>query len=307
VNITDVKKQIKEKSLSSFYIFTGEEIEVQRIYINKIAEVANMSVVRANSISDIWYTMTRPSLIDEKHVYVVRDDKDFNSNTTLQKQLQEDVLNGNILIILLTSVDKRTILYKTFKDAIITFEHLSTDVLIKYVQREIALNTSDIKHLIELCENDYSRILLEIDKIKRYATNGVDKAFKELVEQGVIYSPPKDAIFDFVDAVLRRQVGRAYNLLEQCYAVGESNVAILSVLYTTAKQTLQVQSCESRDIAQATGLTAWQVKCAKERMGKYYIGELVGMLRLIQKIQKDIVTGQMDESMSVEYFLVNVL
>ena len=307
MNITDVKKQIKEKSLSSFYIFTGEEIEVQRIYINKIAEVSNMSVVRANSISDIWLTMTRPTLIDEKHVYVVRDDKDFNSNATLQKQLQEDVLNGNILIILLTNVDKRTLLYKTFKDTIITFEYLSTDILIKHVQSEIALNKSNSKRLIELCANDYSRILLEIDKITRYATKDVDKAFEELVEQGTIYTPPKDAIFDFVDAVLRRQVSRAYNLLEQCYAVGESNMALLSVLYGNVKQMLQVQSCESRDIVKSTGLTAWQVKCAKERIGKYRIGELVYMLKLIQKIQKGIVTGQIDEYMSVEYLLVNVL
>ena len=273
MNITDVKKQIKEKSLSSFYIFTGEEIEVQRIYINKIAEVSNMSVVRANSISDIWNIMTRPTLIDEKHVYVVRDDKDFNSNATLQKQLQEDVLNGNILIILLT----------------------------------IALNKSNSKRLIDLCANDYSRILLDIDKITRYDTKNVDKAFEELVEQGTIYTPPKDAIFDFVDAVLRRQVSRAYNLLEQCYAVGESNMALLSVLYSNAKQMLQVQSCESRDIVKSTGLTAWQVKCAKERIGKYRIGELVYMLKLIQKIQKGIVTGQIDEYMSVEYLLVNVL
>ena len=307
MNITDVKKQIKEKSLSSFYIFTGEEIEVQRIYINKIAEVSNMSVVRANSISDIWNIMTRPTLIDEKHVYVVRDDKDFNSNATLQKQLQEDVLNGNILIILLTKVDKRTLLYKTFKDTIITFEYLSTDILIKHVQSNIALNKSNSKRLIELCANDYSRILLEIDKITRYDTKNVDKAFEELVEQGTIYTPPKDAIFDFVDAVLRRQVSRAYNLLEQCYAVGESNMALLSVLYSNAKQMLQVQSCESRDIVKSTGLTAWQVKCAKERIGKYRIGELVYMLKLIQKIQKGIVTGQIDEYMSVEYLLVNVL
>lgn len=307
MNITDVKKQIKEKSLSSFYIFTGEEIEVQRIYINKIAEVSNMSVVRANSISDIWNIMTRPTLIDEKHVYVVRDDKDFNSNATLQKQLQEDVLNGNILIILLTNVDKRTLLYKTFKDTIITFEYLSTDILIKHVQSNIALNKSNSKRLIELCANDYSRILLEIDKITRYDTKNVDKAFEELVEQGTIYTPPKDAIFDFVDAVLRRQVSRAYNLLEQCYAVGESNMALLSVLYSNAKQMLQVQSCESRDIVKSTGLTAWQVKCAKERIGKYRIGELVYMLKLIQKIQKGIVTGQIDEYMSVEYLLVNVL
>lgn len=307
MTITDIKKQIKDKNLSSYYIFTGEEIEVQRIYINKIAEVAGLPVIRANSISDIWGTMTRPSLFDEKSVYVVRDDKDFNTNSTLQKQLTNNVLNGNILIILLTSVDKRTSLYKTFKDSIVTFEHLSVSVLVKHIQSEIRLNTANSKRLVELCENDYSRILLEIDKLKRLATNDVDMVFEDLVEQGVIHQPPKDAIFDLVDAILRRQVKRVYNLLEQCYAVGESNMVILSVLYTSTKQLLQVQSCESRDVAQSTGLTVWQVKCARERIGSYRIGELVYIMRLIQKIQNGIVTGQIDEVISVEYLLVNIL
>lgn len=138
-------------------------------------------------------------------------------------------------------------------------------------------------------------------------TLNYDKAFEELVEQGAIHVPPKDAIFDFVDAVLRRQVSRAYNLLEQCYAVGEANMVILSVLYTNAKQLLQVQSCDSRDIAKSTGLTAWQIKCAKERVGHYRIGELVYILRKIQSIQKGIITGQIEDSMSVEYLLVNIL
>lgn len=305
MNITDVKRQIKDKTLSHYYIFTGEEIEVQRIYINKIAEVAELPVIRANSIADIWNTLTRPSLFDSKAVYVVRDDKDFNSNATLHKQLDNDIFNGNILIILLTNIDKRTMLYKTFKDVIITFEKLASDILYKHVQNEIRLNKSNTYKLIELCENDYSRILLEIDKIKRYGDS--DEAFEELVRQGVIYRPSKDAIFDLVDAILKRNIPLVYDLLQQCYNVGETNMVILSVLYTNAKQVLQVQSCESRDIAQSTGLTAWQVKCAKDRTGYYRIGELVYLLRTIQRIQKDIVTGQIDEAISVEYLLVNVL
>lgn len=307
MNINDVKKQIKDKALSHFYIFTGEEIEVQRIYINKIAEVVGLSVVRANSIAEIWDVLTKPVLFEEKHVYVVRDDKDFNTNSTLQKRLVEEDLNGNIVVILLTNIDKRTSLYKAHKDVIVTFEHLSVSVLVKHVQSVLALNRDNSTRLIELCGRDYSRILLEIDKIKRFATKDVDTAFEQLVEQGTIHSPPKDAIFDLVDAILRREVDRVYDLLDQCYAVGEANMVILSVLYNNTKQLLQVQSCESSDIAGSTGLTPWQIKCAKEKMGAYRIGELVNTLRLIQKIQKGIVTGQIEDSLSVQYLLVNIL
>ena len=308
MNITDVKKDIKNGTLSSYYIFAGEEIEVQRIYINKIAETAGLPVVRANSVADVWYSITRPSLFDNRAVYVIRDDKDFQSNEKLHAQMDEDIFNGNILILLLTNVDKRTKLYKEFNSHIVVFEHLATDVLIKYIQKELALNKTCCERFIALCDNDYSRLLLEIDKIKRYTeVEDVNERFNLLVEQGVIYTPPADAIFDLVDAVLRRQVNRVYNLLRQCYDVGEANMVILSVLYTNTKQVLQVQSCDSKDIAKSTGLTAWQVKCAQARAGNYSTGELVNILRMIQKIQKDIVTGLMEDEVSVEYLLVNIL
>lgn len=308
MNITDVKADIKNKQFSAYYIFTGEEIEVQRIYINKIAETANLPVIRASSVADIWNSLTRPSLFDNKAVYVVRDDKDFQSNEKLQEQLNNDIFNGNILILLLTNIDKRTKLWKAFNERIIAFEHLSIDILTKYIQRDIALNKTCCERLIDICDNDYSRILLEIDKITRYTeVEDINERFKRLVEQGVIYTPPKDAIFDLVDAILLRQVNKVYNLLSQCYAVGEANMVILSVLYTNAKQVLQVQSCDSRDIAKSTGLTAWQIKCAQARANHYSIGELVNILRLIQRIQHDIVTGLMEDEVSVEYLLVNIL
>ena len=41
-----VKKQIKNKLLDKFYIFTGDEIEAQRIYVHKMAEVSNMEIQR---------------------------------------------------------------------------------------------------------------------------------------------------------------------------------------------------------------------------------------------------------------------
>lgn len=312
MNITDVKTDIKNKTIKPYYIFAGEEIEIQRIYINKIAEVIGYQVVRPNSIADVWDSIITPTLFDIPSVYVVRDDKDLMQSEAIQKQIDNTNLNGNVIIHLMTSVDKRTKYYKSNSAKIVLFERLTTEMLIKYCQREIALNKSNCERLITICENDYSRLLLEIDKIKKYmqATKAEDmpnNSFEALLAENAIAVPPQDAIFDLVDAILNRNVCQTYDLLEQCYAVGEANMVILSVLYTNAKQVLQVQACESQDIVKSTGLTPFQVKCAKERCGHYYNDELVDMLRLIQKIQKGIITGQIEDEMSVNYLLVNIL
>lgn len=312
MNITDVKTDIKNKTIKPYYIFAGEEIEIQRIYIEKIAEVLGYQVVRPNSIADVWDSIITPTLFDTPSVYVVRDDKDLMQSEAIQKQIDNTNLNGNVIIHLMTSVDKRTKFYKSNSAKIVLFERLTTEMLIKYCQREIALNRANCERLIAICENDYSRLLLEIDKIKKYmqATKAEDmpnNSFEVLLAENAIAVPPQDAIFDLVDAILNRNVCQTYDLLEQCYAVGEANMVILSVLYNNAKQVLQVQACESQDIVKSTGLTPFQVKCAKERCGHYYNDELVDMLRLIQKIQKGIITGQIEDELSVNYLLVNIL
>lgn len=311
MNITDVKTQIKDKQLQQYYIFTGEEIEVQRIYINKIAEVLGGGIVRADSIADVWQDIISPSMFDTACVYVVRDDKNLMQDENLQRQVETANLYGNIVIHLVTTVDKRTKWYKLNSDKIVLFERLSTDILIKYCQQQIKLNRANCERLIAMCENDYSRILLEIDKIKNFIAfspeSDCNKVFEAFVKDGIIYQPPQDAIFSLVDAILKRQVCRVFDLLEQCYAVGEANMVILSVLFTNIKQVLQVQSCESSDIAKSTGLTKWQVKCAQDRCGYYSIGELLNIIRLIQKIQKGIITGQIEDSLAVEYLLVKIL
>ena len=307
MNIADVKVDIKNKAIKPYYIFAGDEIEVQRIYINKIAEVLDYEVVRADSIADVWNRIVTPTLFDKPCVYVVRDDKDLIQNETLQRQIEQNRLNANVIINLITVVDKRTKWYKSNSDKIVLFERLSTEVLLKYVQRLTTLNKRNCERFIAICENDYARILLEIDKIKRFNDENHDLAFEQLVEEGAIYVPAKDAIFDLVDAILKRQIDRVYDLLDQCYAVGEANMVILSVLYNNAKQVLQVQACESSDVAKTTGLTGWQIKCAKDKVNYYSDTELFNILKLIQKTQKGIITGQIEDSLSVEYLLVNIL
>lgn len=311
MNITDVKTDIKNKAIKPYYIFAGDEIEVQRIYINKIAEVLGYNVVRADSIADVWGNIISPALFDKPSVYVVRDDKDLMQNEVLQSQIEQNKLNDNVIILLLTTVDKRTKFYKSNSDKIVLFERLSTDLLIKYCQRIITLNKSNSLRFIAICENDYARLLLEIDKIKQYQLANTnlsdDEIFEQFVADGTIAIPPQDAVFDLVDAILNRQVSKAYALYEQCKAIGEANMVILSVLFTNTKQVLQVQECNSSDIAKSTGLTPWQIKNAKSKCGHYSCNELSKIMRLIKEIKKSILSGTIEDEMSVNYLLVQIL
>lgn len=311
MKIEDVKKDIKSKTPKTFYIFTGEEVGIRDIYINKIAETIGTKPKRYESLKDCIEMVTNQSFLSTRECCVIQDDNEFLKAEDSWRNFSDDNIQGdNIIILSYNTLDKRSKFYKAYKDTIVVFERLKTALLTKYAQQKIDLSVTDCETLIGICENDYSRMLHEIDKIKAYSDAkhiSTSSAMIDLIRQGTIYLPPEDAIFDFVNAVLKRQVTKAYSLYEECKEIGESNMALLSVLFTSAKQVYQVQGTYSDNMTQTTGLTAYQVKCAKENSGHYSLDELKAMLRCIQYAEKSIKTGMMEESVAIDYVLVHVL
>ena len=285
MDITAVKQQIQKKEPQHFYIFVGEEVAVMDMYINKIAECINVKPTRADSVVDIMPKLTTNSFLSVPQCYVIREDKEFIKSDAVQDFIDDKIQDKNIVILCFYSLDKRTKFYKAYNSSIVNFERLNEQIISKYIHKEIDLSERNTRMLAEIC----------------------DQSFELLVKEGVIYEPPYDAIFDFVDAVLRKKAKLAYNLYRQCQDIGEANITLLSVLYSNAKSVLQVQSCTSKDIAKSTGLSGFQIKLAKEKMGHYKNRELVNMMKLIQKVERSIKTGEIEDSVSIEYVLVNVL
>ena len=314
MEVTELKAKIKSNKIPNFLIFTGDEWAVQNIYIRQIAS-RNMEVRRIDSITDIISKLKNKSFLsNQKLLYVVRDDKELMSNAKWWGKI-EKLLGNNILILLITKPDKRTKFYNQYKNTFIEFKPLNEATLKKYVLKEIPKASSkNIDTLITVCEGNYGRILLELDKIKHWRIGyGKDKqelipedgALLRLINDGTIYKPPKDAIFDFVDAVLDRKAQKAFELYENCKGVGEATLTLLTVLFNNAKAVLQVQDCESKDVSKSTGLTGWQIMNAKKHLNNYETEELEDLLQLITRCEQAIKTGEIEDQFVVEYILVN--
>lgn len=319
MDISTLKTKIQSKQIPSYLIFAGPEWQVQQIYINQIIKVVGKRKLYIDSVADIYSQLKNKSFVSSSYVYIVRDDKDLLTNEKLQQNIKSGILGDNILIHLITAIDKRTKFYKQYQSDICIFEPLSNQLLQKYIKREVDLSQDNINYLIEICESDYGRILLEIDKIRRYALfkypevgheeeNGdYNRAIEDLVKDGTIYQPPYDAIFDLVDAILDRKVNKTFDLLDQSYTVGEATMVMLSVLYNNAKAVLQVQSYEGDNLSKATGLTGWQIKNARAHIHKYSDNELIRLLQLIHKVEKGIKTGTIEDEFAMQYLLIKSL
>lgn len=320
MDVSTIHKELKQGKTRKFYIFTGDEWAVQQIYINQIIStlqhefngIQSVQYKRIDSVSDVIGKAGTKSFIKIHYVYVVRDDKQLMSEEKLQERLPK-LLEDNTVILLLTNPDKRTKFYKKYQDDICVFEPLKDNVLRQYINKKMYLSEENTDRLIEVCDHDYGRILLEIDKCRHYMDYAVehgydmdsDEAFDNLLQDGTIFIPPQDAIFDFVDAVLDCKPKLALELYQNCLGVGEATLVMISVLYTNAKAVLQVQSCESKDVSKSTGLTGWQIQNARKHTNVYRNSELLYIMELCTKAEQGIKTGKVDEKYAMEYILVN--
>lgn len=306
MTVADLKAQIQSNTFDNFLIFAGEEYMVQKIYIRQIAKVRNLTIQYIDSVSEIFKRLGSISMFDQKFLYVVREDKEF-----MQDEVYISEVTGRLadnVLILLCMPDKRLKFYKGHKDTIIEFEALNGPVLRRYIKKEIDLTDSNCDLLAELCNNNYGECLLEIDKIKQCmkATAAEDmpnNTFEMLVLDGTIYKPPKDAIFDFVKAVLQGKPKLAYELLQDCKAIQEPTLVLLSVLYQNARAVLQVQTCTSGNIEKSTGLTGWQIRNAKECINVFSEEDLMYLLQLIQSVEQRIKQGLIEDEIGIDYIL----
>lgn len=301
MEVQELKQLIKSNKLPNFLIFTGEEWGVQKIYVNQIAKLKNLQIRYADSVSNIWTPLTSKSLFDEPALYVVRDDKELMTNDKIQVESFK-----NMLILILTTVDNRLKFIKQHKDSIVEFNALKSDVLKRYIQKEIALSDRNCNILMEICDYNYGHCLLEIDKIKRYVNYlgpapTQDGVFQKLLEDGTIHIPPRDTIWEFIKAFLQNKPKVAYELYQDLKELETPTLSIISNLYNNAKQVLQVQTCTSKDISKSTGLTAWQIRNAKECVNRFSTRDLEILLRWLQRIERDIKMGLLEDKISIDY------
>lgn len=300
MNVNEVKSHIKSGEFHKFYVFEVEDSYVAKLYVDKMAKKSGYRLEYVDKVSDIYSNLSKKPLFSSPSIYVVLNDKEFtNSKYESRWDSIERRIKNDILILEFTDVDRRIKFWKKFKDRSVKFSHLENRLLIRHIKKESDLSDHEAEILIDICESDYGRILMELDKIKRAKV-----PLSKLIEEGSIYRPPKDAIFDFCDAVLDNNPKLAYNLLKDCMEIGEPNMRLITVLYNNFRAVLQIQT--SNGTSKSTGLTGWQIKNAKPHVDVFEDEKLIEILGILEYAQKGIKTGLVADEVSLDWCLLNI-
>lgn len=311
MDIGTVKAHIKSGQFDDFYIFAGDELEIMGVYIKKIAEKGNYRLEVVDNLSTVLTRIKMKSILSVPTLYLIYDDKEFLKEEKLWDRVKN--LKNDLVIFQFTSVDGRLKFWKNFQNRAVMFEHLDNRILTKYIHKQLGeMSDKCCERLIEICENDYGRILLEIDKIKRMwqyqcTDMAIDEVFEKLIAEGTIYVPPKDAIFDLVAAVMERKPKKVFRLLAECRGVGEADLVIITVLYDNLRNLLQVQTATGDSISKSTGLNGFQVKLVQPYVDNYLDEELVAACKLLRSMERGIKVGEVESAVAVDYSLLSIL
>lgn len=316
MELIDLMKKISNNDIPHFLILFGEEQKILDIYISNILGKLQAKKVVKESVSSVMKNIGKKSIDKSKKLYIVTEDLPF---TKLEDNwgAVKDAVNKDYMILRYHSLDKRSLFVKKNQQNIVEFSHLSDDVLQQYIRKDLQdLSDENISKLIEYCNKDYGRILLEMDKIQQYydyslieIPMNMDKCFEELDRQGLFHKEIGDITFELTDAVLGGYPDTAIKKLDEAKRKGEPSMMIASILYNGFRNLLAYQGLgkNKQGAMERTGMTKGELWGCTKNVGGYNLEEVKRNMFLCQKIESGIKTGLIDEDIALEYLVLSCL
>lgn len=295
LGLLDLQTQIREGSLLPFYIFTGEEIELQNIYLKQMGDV-----IRVDRVADIYNKITSKLISGKFAVYVVRDDMDFIKSEKTWGSISDRIRNA-VLVIQVTTPSKCKKFLKELNDCVVEFNHMTTKQLLNVVNMDCSV--SNKQYFIEACNNDLNTINNYLDIFKRA---GIKELNKKIVDE---YIPTKEdvTVFQLADAVMRKDEQLTFKLLDQLLEDKNNVMGIIYAIYSQLHKCVLVEGYRGeKNISEVTGINSWICNNIL-RDNRIEPPKLLTALRLVQKYDKGIKTGKYDGVMACYSLIVEIL
>ena len=313
MELVDLMKRISSNDIPHFLILFGEEQTILNIYLTHILEVTNTKRISADSVSYIMQNINKKRFDKSVRLYVVQDDMAFvraeDSWETVRNTSTKDYI-----ILRYHSLDKRSAFVKKNQQNLVEFSRLTKEVLQTYISKDLPdLSEKNSSKLVDYCNYDYGRILMEIDKIKQYSSIRtdltIDSCFVQLDKQGLFHKEIGDITFELTNAVLGGYPETAIQKLDEAKRKGEPAMMIVSILYNGFRNLLAYQGLGSnkQGAMERTGMTKGELYGCTKNVGGYSIAEVKRNMLKCQEIEAGIKMGTIDEDIALEYAVLSCL
>lgn len=317
MQLSDLMMSIANSKIPHFLILFGEEQAILDEYIKHI--VNDKQVIYCDTVHNVLSQCNCKSLVNTPRVYIVSGDESFKSAEDVWENVITNFNNSkHYLILRYTSINKTIKFYTRNKQICVEFNRLGDDVLLTYISRYLPdLGRKYAQELIDYCNHDYGRILMEVDKVKQYneyidnLTNGisVDDCFEELDKQGLFHKEIGDITFELTDAVLGGYPETVIQKLDEAKRKDENPILIASILYNGFRNLMAYMGlgANRKDAMLRTGMTKGELWGCNKNIGGYNFEELKRNTLFCQSVEVALKQGTLDADIGLDYLVLHCL
>jgi DNA polymerase-3 subunit delta len=267
-----------------------------------------MVAKRVSSFAGIQKSLQSKGLFQATGTYFVDNDKEV---LEMDVKKLPALIGKNTVIFAFDKIDGRMKFFKDAKAAgyLYEFPQLSLEDAARYIESKafIDMRPEAADLLASLCGASVAHIDNELHKLHHLGQPVTYKLIEELVA-----ASPEDQIFAMVDAIVKGNEYRTYELYTDLIELKESPIKMVSLLFTKFKQLIQVasmQGSQANEISGRTGMTFYQVKMAQELLPycPYNDEQLLEILLAVQQLEMDMKTGKVDQFLGMETLLMDIL
>lgn len=310
MQIWELKSKIESNDIPNLLILTGDERALMQIYVNQIESVMGRKKICVPSVMDAYNESLTRSLIDTgTKLLFVADDSKFKTEESEKIWDKLKSIKAKLIVTYSGTLDKRSKFYKQFEDNIVYFDKMKEDMLVNVLSATLPIKSDYLKWLAQSCNNDYGRCLLELDKVSVFNLSDkeeMNKMFLSFAKSGVFHSDIPDCVFDFTNAVMKRDVRETFLILDDLKRRGDNPIQVLGLLYNNFRNLLSVQMATQLTSA-SIGLEERQINAIKWNKGKYTDYELMDAVQLIAELDRSIKIGTITDALALDYFIVRTI
>lgn len=315
MELSELMKKIAGNNIPHYLVLYGQEQTILDMYIKQILAVTQAQAVYVDTVSSVIKQSGKKSLNKSVKCYIVSYDLSYLKAETVWDKIKEDFRKSkDYLILRYHTLDKRDKFSHNNKENLTEFAHLSVEVLQQYIYRDLSdLSEKNALSLIEYCNYDYGRILMEIDKVKQYMSVRtdltVDSCFSQLDKQGLFHKEIGDITFELTNAVLGGYTDQAIVKLDEAKRKNEPAMMIASILYNGFRNLLAYQGLgkNKQGAMERTGMTKGELYGCTKNIGGYSLSEVKRNMLFCQQVEAGIKMGTIEEGIALDYLVLHCL
>lgn len=251
--LCSIADDIKNGTLKKIYYLHGPEAYLKRFYLNELKKNVSGNdpactdvytfdgkELPLNTFTDI--TEAFP-MMGEKKLVIIKDPPLNSPAVQYIKDYAEEIPDDNIIVLYgeSESFDERTKDFKAVKSAvekhggICKIDHPDTATLRKWLMQHSKNGNCEMDYgvadyTLTQVQNDLDTLAAELGKLTAYCRGR--KITKEDVDL-LVCKTVEARTFDLTDAILDKNVNKAFETLEDLYAARTNEIMIMSAIFST--------------------------------------------------------------------------